>query len=1065
MKKFLLFFATLLSIGFTAKSDDGVITLKTSKAIGESFQITAYCTTINDAFTVDWGDGTTKTYNVDPNSYGYAQRITENIKGQTIKITGPLVKFECTGQNVTEFSAENETLLQNLDLAGNSISSFNATSMPVLTELDLSENNLTALNLTGFSSVQKLDISKNQIDSHQLVLDDLAGSLTDFSANDNKLVTLNMMAFGNLSNFNANDNPELTTVVFKDGSEKLKYISMNNCDIVHFYAISLPNLVQLNLSDNSLWDFEKGNYPKLSTFSIANNGLTELDVTQFPNLTSLYCGGNKLTQINVSSNPELISLNVSNNQLTELNLQNNKSITGLYCSGNKLTKLDISMLGGIQYLEVSDNDIRYVDLSNAYYLRSFKAVNTLCPSFYFNYVSPFGRFAEIDVRNNKNMTSASINFMFMTLPQHYNDSNKNTLLIEGSNGEHSDPTYPQSSDMKWKLDVEGDKTATNDDVEVTVNATNTGEMIDVTGQFGGMAAEQSFSFTKWATDKGSFYISQWSGPYYQQLADVTTKAKTGVFIHVTPTPAEGYKFKSVTVNGVEIEEEWFIINEKSEITVNFVPEERSFSFTTGNGQALSFALYGAKNQTPIAIDWGNGARQSTTIGTGVKRFDGTADGTTITVYGDVIAVNLESYGEFGDEYGLWNNNITGVDFSNNEMLVSVNTYMNPIREINVSNLKNLVELDASYCDLATIDVSNNTKLQYLSCYGNELSSLDVSKNPELVELNARVNQLESIDLKNNSALQSLNLTNNKLQSIDLSNLTNLEELSLMGNLLTAVDLSKNTNITDLSIGRNALTALDLSKNTKLTSLSFNDNFIKSIDLSMLKGLLNIDCGGNGMTACEMDDFYYNLPQWTGDPEEVIGSTITVLTGEEDRPNDASNADSGIATEKGWKPSITGNASGCDMAHLIISPTVNGTITLTDSDGKTINSGDKVAKNSPINVASTPDAGYELSKVEVNGKAIEGSSFSITRIARVVASFTKAGAVDSIELDGVAIATRSGLVEITAPEGSVADIYNMAGTLVAGKAIDGTTSIALESGAYVVRVANAQGTMARVVVVK
>ena len=58
------------------------------------------------------------------------------------------------------------------------------------------------------------------------------------------------------------------------------------------------------------------------------------------------------------------------------------------------------------------------------------------------------------------------------------------------------------------------------------------------GVFGGMTLEQDYDFTKYSTTGGTFTVSQWTGAYFQQLADVTTSAKAGVAIHITPTPAE-----------------------------------------------------------------------------------------------------------------------------------------------------------------------------------------------------------------------------------------------------------------------------------------------------------------------------------------------------------------------------------------------------------------------------------------------------------------------------------------------------------------------------------------------
>lgn len=1071
MKKLLpliLFLCTTL--GLRAADADAVVTLTTDTVAGTSIELLAYCSSSDQAFKVDWGDGNVKSYNVDPNSYGYAQRINETVKGSTITITGPLVKLQLRDAALTSATFANQTALKDVDLSENKLAevTFDA-NMLALEDLDLSYNKLTALTFPEMPSLTTLNLNHNQIDSHQLDISALAGTMQDLKLNNNQLVTLNLMAFTALQYFDASYNPDLTTVVFADGNSNLRQINMSNCYIMHFYGISLPNLSSLTLNDNALLELEgTHNYPNLSSLSVANNYLTELDVTPYTNLYSLYCNGNQLTELNVSTLSELNSLNCANNQLKNLDLSLNTQLTTLYCDSNKLTKLDISKLSKISTLSVSGNHLTSVDLKNAYYLKEFRAADTDCSVFYFNYVNAWGQFRKVDVRNNKNMTSESINFMFRTMPT-YGGSSYNTqpsILIEGSNGEHSDPSYVTSSDMGWIVDVTGDGTATNSEINVTIDAEDTGDDITITGQYGGMVSEQSVTLTKYATDNGTFTISQWSGSYYQQLSDVTTKAKKGVQIMVSPTPAEGYKFKSVTINGIELADSTFIVSDDATIKVNFTKGEKLISFTTAEGQTLSFKLYADANNTPVAVDWGNGSRQESTIGTSATYFDGTAAGTTVKIYGDVTKADFESYGEYGDYWGLPNNNITGIDLSGNDGLKSLILYMNPIQTLDVSNQKSLEYLDCDYCELAALDVSNNTELTALECYGNNLSTLDVSKCTKLESLNAKVNNLSSISLDANSSLTELDLTGNQLASIDLAKLTKLESLKIANNQLTAIDLSHNATLYELTVGGNKLTDINVDACTYLQALSFNDNAIHMPDLSQMRYLRSIDCGGNGMDACELDDFYYLLPQRYDklDGDETPTKTLTVLTGSETTPNDAYNADGAIATAKGWDLNIAGNASGCDKAYIIVKQSAHGTIKLIDTDGNKIVSGDKTKKNSTITIAATPDNGYELKDVKANTLSVGTTSFEITRMTEVVPEFALSSAIKSASANNMSINGHNGAINLTVSADSQVSIYNMQGACMYSNEAASQLNIPLAKGAYLVRVTtNGVATIKKVVV--
>lgn len=1068
MKKYLLLLL-VVALSFTTAfaADESTITIKTSKPVGTTVSLDAYTASKDEAFTVDWGDGEEKIYNVDPNGWGYSRRIKTEIKGGTITIKGKLVNFDLTEAGITSVDIHGQTALKVINLKENEIATFKQDGMPALTELNLRDNKLTTFSGTGMTSLKTLNLQGNQLDSHEFDITDASATLTDLTVSNNgdKFITLNLMAFTALEYFYCDDNPEFTTAVFADNNANIKKISMNNCHVMHFYSCTFPNLYSLNLSNNALLDLEEGNYPKLSTLSIDHNYLTALDVTRFPKLESLYCGNNNITLLNVGNNPGLLSLNCDSLGITKLDISNNKDLAYLSVNGTKLTQLDIRGKRSITTLNISNTAIRYIDLEDQYSLRDFRARNTQCEFFYFNYINPWGRFNYVDIRDNKKMTGNSMNFTLHTIPQAYSDYS-NSLLIAGSNGETADTEYATSQDMKWKCDVTGDGTAKNEAVKVTVDGTDTGERVSGKGEFGGITFEQEYDFTKYSTTGGTFTVSQWTGDYFQQLADVTTSAKAGVAIHINPTPAEGYVYDGVIVNGEKIQEEWFVVNGEATIKPVFRGADRKITFTAPAGQTLSFAVTVQKGaDKKVQVDWGSGAKMEYDVSdTNYTRLDGTAETvaesgateSTVTIYGDVDALNLESFGEYGEMMGIWNNKVSSIDLTNNDLLIALNLYMNPIKTLDVTNQTGLQELDCSYCELTELDVTKNTKLLSLLCYGNELTTLDLSKLPELLELNARVNKLTGVDFTNNPKLQVVNVTNNELSTIDVAHLTDLVSLEAAGNKLTTLDVSKNTQLQVLGVGNNKLTELNLDNNTALRSLLFNDNSIQILDLSKLTELRQIDCGGNNMTACDLNQFYKDLPQYpelTKDEQEALkGASLTILTGTEETPNDAAGSDTSIASDKGWSVSMEGNGSGCDITWIYIGKTENGTIALKDAEGNDIQSGDKVKRNSPISLIATPDKGYVLDKVLVNGKAVEGTEFKISRISTVTATFDIASAIDAATINDASVTTANGSIIVSLPEGALAEVFSLDGTRICSLAA-GTSIIPVADGTYIVRTKN------------
>ena len=124
------------------------------------------------------------------------------------------------------------------------------------------------------------------------------------------------------------------------------------------------------------------------------------------------------------------------------------------------------------------------------------------------------------------------------------------------------------------------------------------------------------------------------------------------------------------------------------------------TLTVKKDSAIKLDLRAAAKGTPVRIVSGSNT-QDVTVGTSWTGFANyTADGTTMTVYGDLTGFDCSKNGE----------NLTALDASNNTQLMG---------------------LICSTNQLSSLDVSKNTKLTALSCFNNKLSNLDVSKNTQL----------------------------------------------------------------------------------------------------------------------------------------------------------------------------------------------------------------------------------------------------------------------------------------------------------------------------------------------
>ena len=971
--------------GFAQEKSE--IKFTTTKSYGESLSMWPKSTSKADTIRVDWGDGIIKKYNIDPKGAPFFSKVNGKIMGDTIRIFTQLVKLDC---------------------ANAGINSFYATNQPLLEDLSLSQNELTSdnIDLSGAKNLKLLSINENQ--------------LTIFDARP----------FEHLEFFNANENPNLSTALFFEGSEHLRSISMNKCDVSHFYPVSLPKLEAISVSYGSLMDMEIGEYyPSLSSLDVSHNYIQEIDVTSCSKLQTFNCTSNFMKKVNVTANPELINLFCEHNELKEINLSNNPKITSLSCSNNKLTHLDVSKLPTLVRLVCDSNNISRLDLS-----QNSKLNRLTCKNNNLEFLDFAGapRMDYIDCRYNNKMTSHTVNYMFSTLLGRYSDAFTTNLYVEGCNAEHSNTEEMNTTDMKWKTDIKGDGTAKFSNVNITVNP----------------------------SVNGTFTLSQ-PTEYGKKYKDITTSAVIGTPIKVTSKPDTDYAFESVTVNGEVITDTLFVIEKDATIEVNFKSTKKpQMALGVKKDAPLSFSLMAAENNTEITIDWGDGTPVPVVIGKKMTRVDGFATGNTMVITGNVVEADFSSY----PEMGLWDNHFTSLTVSNHDKLEALNTYMNPIKSLDVKGCSNLLFLDCSYSELTSLNVKNNDKLLSLMCYGNELQTLDVTNCPELVILNAKSNLLTEIDLSKNSMIESLDLQNNAVTKLSVSHMTELTDLAVAYNKLTELDVTNNPELHVLNASGNQLTELNLTKNLNLGKLLCADNNISKLDLSNQKLIYYVDCQSNKMTACALNDLYYSLPEYPTLETPLKGNTLWVRGTDPKTMNDAEHAESIIASGKGWVINAEGDGSGCDEAYITILETNNGSIKVFTEDGTPVLSGNKVKKNSILKVEATPAEGYEVVKILANGKQAVDGKFTVLRATDVTARFAVASGVSAVETLGIVVSGAKGAIKIVSENSANATVFTMNGKQVAQQSVGTNGHIALAAGTYLVKVQTEKDNISKLVIV-
>ena len=211
------------------------------------------------------------------------------------------------------------------------------------------------------------------------------------------------------------------------------------------------------------------------------------------------------------------------------------------------------------------------------------------------------------------------------------------------------------------------------------------------------------------------------------------------------------------------------------------PEPNMSSYitlTVANGEAIKLDFRAAAAGTPVRIVSGSNT-QDITVGTDWTGFANyTADGTTMTVYGDLTGFDCSKNGE----------NLTALNASKNTQLMGLFCGNN---------------------NLSSLDVSKNTKLTYLSCFNNKLSRLDLSKNTELFLLSCNDNKLTSLDISKKSKLKMLYCYDNNFSTQALDDIYCTLPLKQASDLAVIYPIySASSSYNDTVIATNAQNATD-----------------------------------------------------------------------------------------------------------------------------------------------------------------------------------------------------------------------------------------------------------------
>ncbi|BDD02606.1 hypothetical protein AUTU_00890 [Aureibacter tunicatorum] len=286
-----------------------------------------------------------------------------------------------------------------------------------------------------------------------------------------------------------------------------------------------------------------------------------------------------------------------------------------------------------------------------------------------------------------------------------------------------------------------------------------------------------------------------------------------------------------------------------------------------------------------------------------------------------------------------------------------------------SNIANVTELDLSNEE----DATDEEKISDLT---------GISGFNSLAILKFNYNNVETLDLENMRNLKEVYGNYNKLESIEnLDDAVDLEKLYLTNNSkLTELDVTKNLKLTHLYINDTKIFRLDLLENTELVSLECVNTILHYLDLS----------SNQKLSHCRVpEDTWFQIlasnPKYWILPAETENGTITrssrrveMLDGYYVRIT----PDEGYAIKEVFINNVSygdkdyiykGRVESDQHVRAIFSKEHN--VIVEEADNGTIEvSKNKVLDNENVVVIVTPDAGYAVEKILVNGESV-GSKYA------------------------------------------------------------------------------------------
>lgn len=494
------------------------------------------------------------------------------------------------------------------------------------------------------------------------------------------------------------------------------------------------------------------------------------------------------------------------------------------------------------------------------------------------------------------------------------------------------------------------------------------------------------------------------------------------------------------------------------LSISSVQADDVVTLTTSKaiGETITFQVNQLKSGA--VVDWGDGTTETIAKTSDDElTITGTLKGQTITITSASTIRTLICPGL----------DLTAINITKAKNLCSLYCQNNSLTELNIASNKALTDLNCANNKLTSLSLTENThpSIENLNIANNSIKKNGTGSDNQFIvraaslqHVNVSSNQFDKVTVATaNTQLDQLECANNNITSISITNTPSVTTLVANGNpnLKTYTNKGKNSALKTLVIDGGALTKLDLTTSEGLSYIDVRNNQLANIDFGQNKYEAFL-CGNNQLSLNSLPNINFaDYVQYEGQAEFINIPALLDF-------DDATQKYYMLIAPAGQQKYLNDTDYALDLYNYLLDGTGGKTITATFygiPEGGTEHV--KMEMGSKADYYTRTNTTYYGKHIFLTPQTDAYAQFSSTGYPNLVQQTTHFDIVKSVDglvsgINDIKVAEKDitvvpgkGKLTISAPTAQEVSVVNAQGRLVWKGSVDGTQTVSLPTGVYIV----------------